>query len=401
MNTDARTSLRILVSATVLGTPCIGAVTTDPTCDLVTSFSAAGAPTGGVFTPEQATQWVTQLQAGLQANPEGECADALQDALILSRIQAGQIQEAASVARAALEACADPDRRVLLANNFIGLRTKGEPQPLSEAVRAECREMALLGLVEYPLPAALLADARFEEIATVAPLHHVLASTQPTPALRLQELRSLATLFAEVNAAAAAGDNRQPVLMDQFMVAKEITDELLRGNAGIGAPALLEAVGLAPANPLLTGNAQVLLQNVARDARLSVATRSELIATASPELLPLGLRTVLLHALFMDEHRTFGGAGVPDRAGVLERGRAVWASILEAEANLGADGLAEGVTIQQQWDAVVRGTLAILWRESVRLGENAAESDSYAREYLVRFPDIPPASSMRRYLEGH
>lgn len=369
----------------------------DMTCETASRFAAAAAPTDGVFDPDQAVIWIGELRGSLDAAPTGNCAHALRSGLIATLGSHGRAAEGAEVAWTGLDHEIDVDRRVELGNSFVALRTRGLPQPLTAEVRAECRAVATSALAGTRTLDDLLASAMFEELASVVPLHHVVASTHDDPQQRLQSLVALGRFCARAMDAARAQSNRESLLMDQYLLAREAVGEYIGLRAEPSVPELLDLVRLAPPASNNGQTRHALLGRIVRDARLSAGFRTEVLSSADESIGPQGAKAVLRHSLLMEAYREALASATPDWSGVLDGGLRAWEAIQDAELNAGVD-LPAGVTSRALWSAAVRSTLAINWRvASERAGRHDAAAVA-ARAFLERFPDTNPAPSMRRYL---
>lgn len=368
-----------------------------PPCDELRAFEAAGAPTGGVMTPEVAAHWAVRLLAAVDAAPDGECAFSLRTAAIVSLTQAGDARGAAEVAGAGLAHETDPIRRALLANNFIGLRTRGMAHP-DHAARVECRAAALAGLEGVPALDDLLEADRFEDIATVMPLHRVVASTMPAGE-RAAALESLLARCEAINEAGRTRILREPVRFDQNGLVRELLEVRL-GESNLQPAAVLALIERALDRDGQPTRSRLLAQTV-RDERVPRAVREALVTDAPESYCPPGQRASLSYTLTLEAYRqTRHSTDQAELAAVDDLAGRTWALIRHAEEVAGGPGaLPEGVDSASQWEGVVSSLLTTRWMLTRTRLDRPEVAEETAREHVRRFPQRNPSSAMALRLE--
>lgn len=350
--------------------------------------------TGGQMTPAAASALGDRLLTDLAARTGLDCDRRLVEALIVVLGQCGRDGEAAVQAQRLLAAEPDPWRRAMLANNAVGLRLRDAHGRLDAGARLECRVAAAAGLRDLPTPEALLAGSRLDDLATVMPLLHVQASTEPEPERRIAALRRLLGVCRSSLPIAQAQGRRSPVLMDTFHLARELAHEI--GTSPSGEPAgLIECVTVFPwTAPPGEKDAGTMLMQVVQDAAIPSGRRLAMLERLGPGMPDQALRGRAMFHLLSERMRDLRqSSDEAELLGAYDLASSVWGTLTDIERRTPEAAGAE------RWDLLTRMTLVHLWEIGWKRLHRADLGVLPAMEHTRRFPDQPLSGMMTSFLQ--
>jgi len=250
----------------------------DP-CVVLREFSAASA-TSEWFPPAESERWANLLSTAADTQPASSCAYGARVKAVMLHSTAGRLNDGITVADAGIAAQLPGGGRASLANYSINMRVRragGESPELA----AECAPIAQAGLEGFSSIDDLFGTGKLHDIATLLPLHHVVATASGSDAT----LFALAEQCARMNDVARSAGTSLPAEFDAFSLGREVV--LLR-LTGLDEPTharLMECLRLLPWADGTSFTASTLVRSVLGkrdiplDRRVRLAEAAEQMTT--------------------------------------------------------------------------------------------------------------------------
>lgn len=358
-------------------------------------FQAADSA-GWSLTNDQASALADRLLRDLASSPQEPCASHLVDALVVTMGQCGRYGEAAMTAQRALAVEPNPDRRMALANNFVALRLQESGRRLDAAGMQACRAVAIMGLRGSRTPREYLDNGRLDYLATVLPLHHVMASTEPTAQERLAALARLVEMCDASVPVAAAQGRPSPVLLDRYWLIFECARESGCAVDGSGE-SMASWVRRVPWETDSHRNAGALMMQVVQDKSIPHERRRRCVDVLGPEMPDQGLRGRAAYSLLSESVRALGtSTDEREVAAVYDEVLSV-RSLLRDIERASPGGVPAG-TAATLWNGQVRTTLYWMWDLGWKRLHRPDAAIAAASDHVQRFPEDSNSREMRRFL---
>lgn len=387
----------LVLSGPSLALPCLAGPDCGPA---LAQYDRLVQEHGGDATAAQASAMGDALLNALATTAPGPCRAKLAEAAVVMLGQCGREADAAAAAQDALATETNPARRVMLANNYVGMKGLSMHWRLDEPARAAMRQAARDGLAGSETPEEMVTRERLDELAGVMPLHHVIASTEPDSARRADALRRLLRVCVDAAGVAERRGRASPVEMDRFALAKEIAHEIgVSGAASVDA--IIECVRAVPWAGRPNRSAGDVLEQITQDRAIPLRVRRDVLDRLDVEIPGDALRVTARSGIITEMVRLSGATMDPASAQRLYDTVAAhrrWLMELESRT---PPGETPGGLAASRWNGILHTTLVQEWElADLQLGRADLAAEP-AAEHVRRYPDLPPSETMRHYLIAH
>jgi hypothetical protein len=356
---------------------------------------------GRPSTPEEASEDATRLLTALAAAPAGhECRAGLVLASLGALPVAGRTAEAIDMSCQAMTEIPDPAWRAMLANNAIGLRVQPyRGGAIPDGVRQDCRRDAIRGLEGQPDPNTLVDLGRLDDLASIMPLLHVVASTEPEPTQQAHAVAGLIDICMRAQVRARASGVRNPVHADLFELVKGRGDVVVRRGGSDVAAELWSLVTMIPLDAPGDMTSDTLFRGFAARKDWPLSLRREVVALASTPVVSEGAIVCARYGLLFADHASME-RGEGSATSVLAAAESLLADLHALESSVAPGAVPVGLNGPRSLDVMIRQTLAFIWEIQLKRMGRCDLARPAAVEYIARYPDRPTARQMQRALDS-
>lgn len=363
-------------------------------CTALAEFSAAASgPMLEYFPPAESANWANILVSAADAYPASDCAHGARVKAVMLHSTAGRLNEGISVADAGLAAAAPGTGRASFANYSISMRLRRAGGTESHALALECAPIAQAGLEGFPAIADLLRVGKHSELATVLPLHHLLATASGSDTV----LFNLAWQCANMNNQARAGGTTVPAAFDAFSLAREVVLMRLTGAAEPTHAGLAECLQLLPWHDDSNYTSSKLVQSVLGNRDIPLNRRLQL-AQSAKQLAPDEGWQLRIALWALNPQLLNRPQGEQELLTLFEQAEAIRLQAEALAATLAPDETPSGFNNRSSWDRALKAAVfhaasrGLIDLKRCDLGAPAA------RAFVALYPDDPKAAIFARLL---